>query len=125
MTAEVGVTDQIVQLVARGYSLRAVGRQVGLSATTVYRRLRLAGDTVPRRRRRPLSVQDRRRIVSLAAEGETSLRRIAAEVQRSWHTVRRVVDAHDLPRNVPVLRCASCGYRITVFPCQICRARAS
>jgi transposase len=117
--------SSIAKLIVQGASLRAIGRRIGLSATTVYRRIVADGDTLPRRRRRPLRSADRRRILEIARDGETSIRRIAATVNRSWHTVRRIVATEDLPRITAAHRCPRCGHYIVLTPCVICRARAS
>lgn len=110
-------------LVESGQSLRAIGSLVGLSPTTIYRRLVRDGDQYQRRRRRPMQVEDRRAILAQARQGEVSVRRIAVAVGRSWHTVRRVVEAEGLPRLVPTHRCPRCGYWVRVHPCLICQAQ--
>ena len=120
------IVDVLRRLVESGLSLRAAGQRVGVSATTAYRRVRSLGDGVVRRRRRPVERADRRRIVRMAEAGEVSIRRIASRVNRSWHTVRRVLDARaDLPRSIAPVRCPGCGYRIVLLPCQICHAESS
>ena len=114
---------QIGQMVEAGQSLRAVAERVGVSHVTVYRSLVGSGDQYRRRRRRPIGNCDRRAILRLALGGETSLNRIAGAVERSWHTVRRVLESERLVRQTVRHRCPECGYLIEATPCQICTAR--
>ena len=115
--------QRIGNLVSQGVSLRAVAVAVGLGKSTVHARLVAAGDRWPRRRRKPLSGRDRARIVSMAESGEPSLNRIAGAVERSWHTVRRILESERVPRQTIRYRCPRCGYLVQVVPCQICEAR--
>ena len=112
------------ELVSSGQSLRAIAAHMGLSPTTIYRHLVRSGDHYERRRRRPVLPQDRKQIVCLAQQGETSIRRIAVSVHRSWHTVRRIVEAEGLPRVAAPHRCHQCGYLVRLTPCVICQAQA-
>ena len=112
------------ELVSSGQSLRAIAATVGLSPTTIYRHLVRSGDQYARRRRRPVLPQDRQQISHLARQGETSIRRIAVSVHRSWHTVRRIVEAEGLPRMAAPHRCHQCGYLVRITPCVICQAQA-
>jgi predicted RNA-binding Zn-ribbon protein involved in translation (DUF1610 family) len=116
---------RIGRMVERGATLRAVADTVGVSPTTVYRRLIAAGDPYPRRRRRGIGANDRRIILRLAMSGERSLNRIAGAVERSWHTVRRVIESEQVVRQTVRYRCPGCGYVVNIVPCQICRAQSA
>jgi predicted RNA-binding Zn-ribbon protein involved in translation (DUF1610 family) len=117
--------QQIGRLVKQGATLRSVAVSVGVSPTTVYRRLIAAGDPYPRRRRRGIRPEDKRLILRLAMNGERSLNRIAGAVERSWHTVRRVIESESVVRQTVRYRCPGCGYVVNIVPCQICRAQSA
>lgn len=114
-------TLKLIHLVEHGVSLADAGRQIGVVASTVCRRLQSLGDSVHRRRRRPITPAVESQVLRLSDAGESSVRAIAAKINRSWHTVQRILDQHRRTRRVAVYRCPNCGNRLFYKPCLVCR----
>jgi len=119
--------ESMGKAVSEGQSLRAVACNAGVSPTTVLRRLLRHGDKYQRRRHRPIVQSERVLIAKLARDGEVSVRRIAIMIGRpkSWHSVKRIIEAEGLPRIATRHRCERCGTMIVLQPCVVCAALAA
>ncbi len=114
--------EQLVQLVIAGWTLRAAGRQFGLSQTSAWRIVAAKGD-IPRRRRPRVPPATIRAINRLLASGYTQ-HRVAAELGISRDTVRRHDDSRPTGR-CSKRRCPTCGALIVIKPCLACSSRSN